>query len=38
VLNDPSYGIATVMCKKLQSNGLDLSDDTIMRSLQRQGL
>jgi hypothetical protein len=38
VLNDPSNGTIVVVGRKLRSQGLDLSDDTIRRSLRRQRL
>jgi hypothetical protein len=33
VLNEPSNGTATVVDRELQSQGLELSDDTVRRSL-----
>jgi transposase len=38
MLNDPSNGTVAIVGRELRSQGLDLSDDTIRRSLERQGL
>ena len=38
LLNEPSNGTATIVGRKMQSQGLDLSDDTIRRCHKRQGL
>jgi hypothetical protein len=38
VLNDPSNCTAIVVVRELQSQGLDLNDNSVRRSLQRQGL
>jgi hypothetical protein len=35
VLNDPSNGTAATVGRELRSQGLDLNDDTVRRSLQR---
>jgi hypothetical protein len=38
LLNAPANGIAAAVGREMRSQGLDLSDDTIRRCLQRQGL
>jgi hypothetical protein len=38
VLNDPSNGTATIVVRKLRSQGLDLNDNMVRKSLWRQGL
>lgn len=38
LLNAPSNGTAAAVGREMRSQGLDLSDDTIRRCLQRQGL